>query len=142
MELSGAAVAWADLFAKLHAPQYGSQRPTGRDTGRSRGPRAALDGNVSTAMSTSMNLASTLQADIVDSVVNDWPSDFIASTWNACGMEDGAVNDMVVLLDSLGNWDAVLIQEGPFAKLIPTRSSWGGTLCSRALAQGGKGVQQ
>ena len=38
---------------------------------------------------------------------------FVAITWNACGMEAGAINDAVALLEDRP-WDAILMQEGPF----------------------------
>ena len=41
-------------------------------------------------------------------------SDFVAISWNACGMEQGAVDDLAELLESDNIfWDVVLIQEGP-----------------------------
>ena len=38
---------------------------------------------------------------------------FTAVTWNACGLEEGAINDVVAHLESDRIWDAVFIQEGP-----------------------------
>lgn len=43
-------------------------------------------------------------------------TDFVAVSWNACGMEKGAINDAVVLLDSGARWDALMLQEGPFTE--------------------------
>lgn len=37
-------------------------------------------------------------------------------TRNACGMEEGAVNDLVDQIDDEARWDAILIQEGPSAE--------------------------
>ena len=45
----------------------------------------------------------------------DSPTDFHVLTWNACGLEAGAITDMVALLPHM-RWDAICIQEGPFAE--------------------------
>lgn len=39
----------------------------------------------------------------------------VVMTWNACGLESGAITDVVVILDDV-YWDALLIQEGPFSE--------------------------
>ena len=51
---------------------------------------------------------------------------FVAITWNACGMEDGAVNDVVSQLDGDTPWDAFLLQEGPCAEQSTYKISDGG----------------
>ena len=40
----------------------------------------------------------------------------VTITWNACGMEEGAINDAVALLDNAIRWDVVMLQEGPFTE--------------------------
>ena len=35
--------------------------------------------------------------------------------WNACGMEEGAIEDMIFLVSRSFEWDAVLLQEGPYS---------------------------
>ena len=37
---------------------------------------------------------------------------FVTVTWNACGMEQGAILDTIAMLEGC-RWDAILIQEGP-----------------------------
>eukprot|EP00959_Pyramimonas_sp_CCMP1952_P239920 5013892-Pyramimonas_sp.AAC.1 len=39
---------------------------------------------------------------------------FSVVCWNACGMEGGAIEDMFDLFPQDLQWDAVLIQEGPY----------------------------
>jgi hypothetical protein len=40
---------------------------------------------------------------------------FVAISWNACGMEEGAVHDLVMQMGSV-HWDAIMLQEGPYAE--------------------------
>ena len=53
--------------------------------------------------------------ELSDSLVTSLSCTFVVITWNACGMEEGAVNDMIDLLENR-NWDAILLQEGPFTE--------------------------
>ena len=45
---------------------------------------------------------------------------FVAITWNACGMEAGAINDAVALLEDRP-CDSILIQEGPFCRKMDAK---------------------
>jgi hypothetical protein len=38
--------------------------------------------------------------------------EFNIISWNACGLEVGAINDVVLMLENI-RWDALLLQEGP-----------------------------
>ena len=55
--------------------------------------------------------------DQTDRTEEAWETDesngFTTLSWNACGMEAGAINDMFMQLGGF-HWDAVLLQEGPF----------------------------
>ena len=37
----------------------------------------------------------------------------VVISWNCCGLQAGAVNDVVSVLNNWGRWDIVLVQEGP-----------------------------
>ena len=52
-------------------------------------------------------------------------SEFVVWSWNACGMETGAINDMVMQLASV-RWDAILMQEGPYSQLDSYSIIFGG----------------
>ena len=38
---------------------------------------------------------------------------FTVLTWNCCGLKQDGVEDIISLLDAWGNWDVLLVQEGP-----------------------------
>ena len=62
---------------------------------------------------------------------------FMAITWNACGLEIGAVSDLVWQLSDV-SWDAVLVQEGPFSELDSYSIVWGGHALFLAACDGSK----
>ena len=56
-------------------------------------------------------------------------TDFVAFTWNACGMEKCAEQDLVDMLDTEKvYWDAMLIQEGPISEKSGCKVVQGGHL--------------
>ena len=56
-------------------------------------------------------------------------TDFVAFTWNACGMEKCAEQDLVDILDTEKvYWDAMLIQEGPISEKSGCKVVQGGHL--------------
>ena len=49
-----------------------------------------------------------------------------AITWNACGMEEGGIDDMIAHLEQKEQWDVVMMQEGPYGKTETYRNATGG----------------
>jgi hypothetical protein len=62
---------------------------------------------------------------------------FVAITWNACGMEAGAISDAVDLLENR-HWDAILVQEGPFIERSGCRTIAGGHVLFGSSSTGSK----
>ena len=62
---------------------------------------------------------------------------FSEISWNACGMESGAIDDYIYMLEDL-YWDAVLLQEGPFAEENSCRATEGGHLMFSSVTVGNR----
>ena len=84
--------------------------------GGGRGQYSVVSGDVPLSLLNRMTSVTECQADGMD---ND-NAEFVAVTWNACGMDKDGISTLVDTLniECLG-WDAVMLQEGP----IPENSS-------------------
>jgi len=112
--------------------------------GGGRGVYASVDGDVPLALFARVTPDILGQADLDDdagghnSSVENCCDDagvgaaaleqFVAITWNACGMGLGFIDDMVYQLGEVSRWDCVFIQEGPFAENVEYRVLDGGHL--------------
>ena len=96
--------------------------------GGGRGRYSTADGDFPVALVNRMKPDNFLRRDQVEMVdmttsgacsgaANILIKDFVVISWNACGMEAGAVNDVTKLLEEDNrSWDAIMLQEGPFSQ--------------------------
>ena len=103
-------------------------------SGGGRGVYAAVDGDVPLALFAKMTPDLAGQAEVDDnaaghSVSVETHSDqadvggvvmerFVALTWNACGMEAGFIDDVIIQLGEASRWDCLCIQEGPYVENV------------------------
>ena len=96
--------------------------------GGGRGVYSCVEGDLPTAFINRMTPGSISVADnddeggrarsATDAEMNfDEAEEFVAMTWNACGMEQGVIEDVGALLGDEERWDACMNQEGPYAEV-------------------------
>ena len=122
--LSGGQIRAGGVDREEREPGVTAFSLAGKSRGGGRGMYAEVDGDVPLGFrrkegskSNTEVAAGRADAPHQDGSANayaDACTNFIAITWNACGMEAGAVNDLVdILAQDRIQWDAILLQEGP-----------------------------
>ena len=106
------------------AKKHGKSSTISRSTGGGRGKYFEADGDVPAVCNWTPDAAVVVNQIGITSGIN-----FVVISWNACGMEKCAENDVVDLLGSENvYWDALLIQEGPTSDKIRAKMINGGHL--------------